>query len=317
MAAKKAVNGCGSGWERRHHEGTIKSRGKNYETQTKNNHQVTMLHRGFKRILGSSAVLLLPPVPPQFRIPYGAEEPQFGDLRMPEEYGPYPVAVILHGGFWQKKYDSTYMSHLCAALGEQGIATWNVEYRQLEDPGGGWPGTFQDLQSGIGHLWAIASRYRLDLDNLVLLGHGSGGLMALWYAKGGQTDDLLPWDRPPLEVKRVITLAPLTDLQEAVERNLGRGKVRGFLPNNAGAGESLDIISPCSLLPIGVPQTILHGDRDRIVPIEMSETYLEEAERLKENVELIRLQGAGHYHLVDPASEAGRRTISVVCDALA
>jgi len=35
----------------------------------------------------------------------------------------------------------------CAALKKIGIATWNIEYRRLGNPGGGWPGTFEDVRS--------------------------------------------------------------------------------------------------------------------------------------------------------------------------
>ena len=34
------------------------------------------------------------------RISYGPEDLQFGDLRLPDGEGPFPVIMIIHGGCW-------------------------------------------------------------------------------------------------------------------------------------------------------------------------------------------------------------------------
>src|SRR5438128_11166466 len=90
------------------------------------------------------------PRPADHRISYGTGDFNFCDLRLPHDKGPHPVAVMVHGGFWRSMYGLEYMGHLCAALTGVGIATWNIEYRRLGNPGGGWPGTFEDVANAAG-----------------------------------------------------------------------------------------------------------------------------------------------------------------------
>src|SRR5579871_4297586 len=94
----------------------------------------------------SAEILTIPPpADADARIPYGPEPLQFGDLRLPSGAGPHPLVVVVHGGYWQAIYNLTHAGHLCADLAAHGIATWNVEYRRLGDPGGGYPGTLEDV----------------------------------------------------------------------------------------------------------------------------------------------------------------------------
>src|SRR5215475_4845842 len=98
-------------------------------------------------------------MPADHRLPYGPNEFQFGDLRLPKGPGPHPVAIVIHGGCWMSEYGLSYMSHLSAALAEVGVATWSVEYRRIGNEGGGWPGTFVDVSRAADHLRALAKTY--------------------------------------------------------------------------------------------------------------------------------------------------------------
>jgi acetyl esterase/lipase len=106
---------------------------------------------------------VLTELPPQadFRLRYGSDPNQFGDLRLPQTKGPHPVAIMIHGGYWRAKYDLTHAGHLCAALTKAGIASWNLEYRRVGNPGGGWPGTFEDITAGFSFLQQRAPHYHL------------------------------------------------------------------------------------------------------------------------------------------------------------
>src|SRR4051794_28160632 len=96
----------------------------------------------------ADTVLDRTPPPADARVPYGEAPEQFADLRLPKGDGPFPAIAFIHGGFWRARYDLLHTGHLCAALAEAGIATWNLEYRRLGNQGGGWPGTFQDVAAG-------------------------------------------------------------------------------------------------------------------------------------------------------------------------
>ena len=90
--------------------------------------------------------------PPEARITFGDDRLQFGELRLPEGNGPHPVAIVIHGGCWLERYDMAYMGTIAEALTREGIAAWVLEYRRVGNPGGGWPGTFEDIANGADHL---------------------------------------------------------------------------------------------------------------------------------------------------------------------
>src|SRR5688572_7680400 len=66
------------------------------------------------------------------RLSYGNDPLQFGELRVPKTKGPYPIAIVIHGGCWVAKLGSMdpraiaidNMRPLAHALTEAGIATW-------------------------------------------------------------------------------------------------------------------------------------------------------------------------------------------------
>ena len=121
--------------------------------------------------------------PPAATIAYGAAAQQVADLRKPAGKGPFPVAVVIHGGCWRSDFDNRLsMSAFAEALCKRGFATWNIEYRRLGDQGGGWPGTFEDVAGAIDKLAGVAAEHQLDLSRVVIVGHSSGAHLALCAA---------------------------------------------------------------------------------------------------------------------------------------
>jgi len=97
---------------------------------------------------GPGELLKMPVAPGARRIAYGTDPLQFGELRVPAGKGPYPVVRIVHGGCWVAKLGNLdehavaldLLRPMAEELTKMGIATWNLEYRRLGSPGGGWPG---------------------------------------------------------------------------------------------------------------------------------------------------------------------------------
>ena len=123
---------------------------------------------------------------------------------------------MIHGGFWRARYDLEHIGHLCQALAGAGVATWSVEYRRVGDRGGGWPGTFRDVERGARYLFEIASEYGIDPGRVIVLGHSAGGHLALWLA-----------GRLPLLA--VVALAGIPDLRQAWGLRLSDRAVEGLL----------------------------------------------------------------------------------------
>jgi acetyl esterase/lipase len=237
-------------------------------------------------------------------IRYGSHPSQVAELFEPEGE-PRGAVVLLHGGFWRATYDRHLMDELARDLSARGWAAWNLEYRRLGD-GGGWPATFEDVEAGIRAARTSnrvllapesASGGRSDASNRVLLaplvaiGHSAGGQLALWAGARGL-------------VSHAVSQAGVTDLAEAARLELSRGVVHELLPPDAYA-----LASPAELLPLGVPQLLVHGEGDDIVPVELSRSYHAAAVEAGDRVDLVTLSGVGHYEHLDPSSAAWRAVI--------
>jgi acetyl esterase/lipase len=250
-------------------------------------------------------ILDAPAPPADARLHYGPDPFQFGDLRLPAGAAPHPVAIVLHGGFWRAKYGLEYMGHLCAALTRTGIATWNIEYRRLGNPGGGWPQTFLDVALGADHLRALAGKYSLDLKKAIAMGHSAGGHLAVWLAARRKIplgDALATAD--PIMLIGAAPIAGVVDLRRAWDLRLSDGVVgelMGGAPEKFAARYRAG--SPIELVPLGVRVRLLHGTEDSIVPIEISNAYQKAASRAGDDARLVVLPGADHFAPVDPRSE--------------
>jgi acetyl esterase/lipase len=253
----------------------------------------------------SSREILTRPVPPaDHRLSYGANEFQFGELRLPKGAGPHPVAIVIHGGCWMSEYGLSYMGHLSAALAEAGVAAWSVEYRRVGNQGGGWPGTFEDVSRAADHLRTIAKTYSLDLNRVIAVGHSAGGHLALWLA----ARKILPKDSPvyspdPLPLRGVVSLAGVTDLRRA--GTACDAIVPQLMGGSAKDKASIyDQASPIELLPLGTPSAIVQGSIDTIIPLAMAQDYADAAKKKGDDAKLVVIEKAGHFEVVDPKSFA-------------
>ena len=274
------------------------------------------------------------------RLWYGTESQHFGDLRLPagargvavpgeaSETARHPVVILIHGGFWRARYHLDLMDRLGSDLATRGIASWNIEYRRVGEPGGGWPGTLHDVARAADYLRELAPPYALDLARVVTLGHSAGGHLALWLAARPRLpaaaldqDDarsitgdapLAVSDRqgarassPPLPIAGAIGLAGVVDLAHGWRRGLGTGAVAAFLgggPDDVPA--RYVAASPAALLPLGVPQVLVHGTDDAVVPLEISRSYVAAALAAGDDARLRELPGVEHFAPIDPTSGA-------------
>jgi acetyl esterase/lipase len=240
------------------------------------------------------------------RIPYGADPQQFGELRRPAGTAPCPVVVAVHGGFWQSQYDLGLMVPVCEALTKEGLATWNVEYRRLGDPGGGWPNTFLDVGAAADHLRALAPQHGLELRHTLTLGHSAGGQLALWLAGRRWIREGELAKPRPLKLRGAVSLAGVVDLVRAYDIGFqGVGSLMGGSP--VEVPQRYDTGSPAALLPLGIPQLLIHGTADAVVPEQLSVEYQREAKARGDEVRLESLQNVGHFELIDPTSAAWPR----------
>lgn len=201
------------------------------------------------------AVLRLPAAEPSAVYPYGDAAPQFAELWLPRGDADVPVVAFVHGGCWLNQYGIDHARPLATALAQDGFAVWNIEYRRLGDPGGGWPGSLEDIRAAL-TLLARLDLPRLDLSRLALAGHSAGGHLALLAASD------LPGD---LAAGAVLGLAPITDIAAYAsgEGSCNRA-AKQFLGPEPGA-ELLAAANPAAR-PAPPGTVLLMGREDAIVP---------------------------------------------------
>jgi acetyl esterase/lipase len=243
-----------------------------------------------------------------YRLFYGTDANQFGELRVPSGVGPHPVAVLIHGGCFKAEYARLgELGPMGDALKAKGIATWNIEYRRLAQPGSGWPGTYLDVGNGVDYLRSIAVQNHLDLSRVIVVGHSAGGHLAMWVAARSRLPKSSPiYVSDPLPIRGVIDLAGTPDLEALIPAE--QVSCRGPVVEQLLGGKPAEVpqryaeASAIKMLPLGVPQTLFWGGRDDIVPASIGERYVQTAVHAGDPTRLVTFPGVGHFEIASPFS---------------
>ena len=271
-------------------------------------------HKQNERMIPYSDLTSATATPADQRIPYGTDPLQFGELRLPDGSEHVPLVVLIHGGCWQAQYDIKHIEPAATALTRDGFATWTVEYRRLGNPGGGWPGTFDDISQAVDFVRKLAAATpRIDTTRVVLMGHSAGGQLALWAAmrRQGERTGLFASSLPPLPVAGVVSLAGISDMATYGAASGGCNASVTPLMGGAAAEQAgrYAAVSPIERLPTNVPVHLVHGDADPLVPIAQSTEFAkrDNAAGGKSVVDVVR--GAGHFDLIAPQAEAWKAVV--------
>jgi acetyl esterase/lipase len=265
---------------------------------------------GRQALLTPPAFQAIPSLPADAISRYGPEAEQYGELRVPAGSGRHPVVVLVHGGCFKAAYATLRdLAPMGDALKRQGIATWNIEYRRLGQPGGGWPGTYQDVGAAIDHLRTLASRHRLDLSRLVFVGHSAGGHLALWAAARARVPAASAIaSRRPLRPLGAIDLAGPTDMRENIANYHRECRDAVITQMMGGTPEQVPdhyrAASPGALLPLGVPHVLISGEHESFMPRPLASEYVRRARAEGDNATLRIVPGAGHFEVASPHTSA-------------
>jgi acetyl esterase/lipase len=237
-------------------------------------------------------------------LPYGPDPNQVGDLTVPLNAGPHAVVVLVHGGYWRTGIERGELAPLSETLGRLGYAVWNIDYRRVGDPGGGWPGTLTDVAAAIDFLQAVPPERKLALNRVAALGHSAGGQLALWAGARTRHPDGIG-GVPVIGLRGVVGLGAVVDLVAAVDNATGapavelRNSVIDLLggPPATVADHYLQA-SPRELAPLGIPQLLVHGGRDDRAPIETVRAYTQIAQAAGDDIRLVELPTADHFEVI-------------------
>jgi len=247
---------------------------------------------------------------PDATISYGPDDLQQVDVWLPRGTGPFKTVLMIHGGCWTTgiaKRD--LMNWIAADLRHAGYAVWNLEYRGVDRPGGGYPGTFVDAAAAADALATNAARFHLDASHVVAVGHSAGGHLALWLAGRYK----LPVSNPlhgahPLPIAHIVSLGGLPELAATAaspDNGCGTDVVAHLVgPATPAHPDVYADTSVPRLLPLGVPQDLINGEEDAIIPRRLGTGYAEQARKAGDTVSIRFMPATGHVELVAPESAA-------------
>ncbi|MEO6005267.1 MAG: pectinesterase family protein [Opitutus sp.] len=219
------------------------------------------------------------------------------DASVPTGKGPYPVAILVHGGGWTRGDkngldEPTKGADITPWFGPLTAAkfTWfSINYRHA--PQHRWPACFDDVQAAIRWVKAHAAEYKGDPKRIALFGHSAGGqLVCLAATLADETT----------RVQAVVGFAPVTDFEQELPVRGGLSPSLQALHNRPKevTPEALKILqetSPITHVKHGLPPfLLLHGDADKTVPYQQSLNFQAHLRANKVPCELITIKGAPH-----------------------
>lgn len=243
------------------------------------------------------------------RIVYGSDSLQFGDLRLPSGPAPHPLVIVVHGGCWVSHFATLQnTAALSDALRDAGVATWNVEYRRLDHPGGGWPGTMADVAAAADYVRTLAKRFPLDTTRVIAIGHSAGGHLALWLgARRRLPSGSVLYSAQPLALSAVVALGgpgDLADFSTYASSVCGAPVVDELMGGSPMAvPDRYAQASPRAMLPLGTRQLLIVGIDDRVMPETARNAYVDAARKTGDSAEAIVVPGA-HFEIIAPTSAA-------------
>jgi acetyl esterase/lipase len=260
---------------------------------------------------------------------YGSDPLQFGTLRLPKANGSVPIVILVHGGCWADHFpgppgshpspDATLLEPLAAALTDGGVATWNIEYRRTGSPNGTWRSTYLDLAAAVDYLRTIAHTYKLDLANVTVLGHSSGGQLALWLgarSKLPKTSELYTPD--PLALKDIIDIDGPPDLAAAQPSESQFCPMPAITQFTGGTPAEMPTRyrdgSAQAFLPLGIPQIIVTAALLQSQP-NLVESYASAAKAKGDSVTVVTLVSPSHFAMLKPDTLPGKVVLTTILTA--
>src|SRR5204863_8661059 len=217
------------------------------------------------------------------------------DLYCPEKVsGPLPVIVWIHSGGWSRG-----RKERCPAvtLVQDGYGVASIDYRLTTTAP--FPAQIEDCKAAVRWLRANASTYHLDPDHIGVWGYSAGGhLAALLGTSGGVPELEGSGDNMQYSsrVQAVCDVAGPADLLAMT--NLGPRRISAIEGLLGGPLEK-DQAKAIAASPIHYvskddpPFLIVHGEADRVVPVEESQRLDEELRKAGVNARL-KILPVGH-----------------------
>ena len=237
-------------------------------------------------------------------IEYGrpGAKPLLLDLHVPDGPGPYPAAILVHGGGFDEGSKSANVRPLFDVLRNAGFAWFSIDYRLA--PEAHFPQSIADVQSAIRWVKANAAAYHVDVSKIALIGESAGGFLVN-FAGTHET--------PETRVAAVVDFYGPTDYGKLAQLRLEHPERFNMATLNRHAAngggihffgvEQLDeaglaklrAVSPINAIHAGMPPFLcVHGTKDDQVVYEQTTEMCAAMRKVNASCELVTIEGGGH-----------------------
>jgi acetyl esterase len=224
------------------------------------------------------------------------------DLHVPDGNGPYPAAILVHGGGFDEGSRGTNVKPLFDVLADAGFAWFSIDYRMA--PEFRFPQAMEDMNAAILWVKANAKKYHVDDSKIAIIGESAGGFLVNYAGthevKGTKVAAVVdiygPVDYAKLAEERRDH--PERFNMTSINRHMSTGgSIRFF--GAEGTDEAslakLRAVSPIFAVHKGMPPFLcIHGTKDDQVSYEQSTAMCEAMHKVGAGCELITVEGGGH-----------------------
>ncbi|MST00565.1 MAG: alpha/beta hydrolase [Opitutus sp.] len=210
------------------------------------------------------------------------------DVNIPDGPGPFPTAILVHGGGFTKGDKTSYIKPLFEPLTRANFAWFTINYRLA--PQHRWPACAEDVERAIRWVKAHAKEYKADPKRIALIGESAGGHLVSYVGVRGTGETA---------VAAVVPFYAPHDLEFQVKsRNALGGSMTalfGLTELNDDAWKTLRAASATTYLRKSLPPFLLiHGTKDAAVPYEQSVKFQERTKALGNSCDLHTIPDGVH-----------------------
>ena len=249
-------------------------------------------------LCGAVPLAAAPRIPTQDGLVYGhaSGETLTMDYYAPRGQGMHPVAIVIHGGGYQRGDSKSGSEAYCADfLAPAGYAVFSINYRLA--PKYPYPAMVYDVERAIRYLRHNAMQWNLDPNRIALVGGSAGGFLSnmvglLNVAGDPGAADLV--ERESARVQAVLTLFAQSSFA-TVPLNADVHALLDDLIGKKGEAAALKEASPIAYVQKGDPPFLLiQGDKDEYIPF-TEDTNLQAAlTQAGVRCDIIRIPGGTH-----------------------
>ncbi|MFN3652337.1 MAG: alpha/beta fold hydrolase [Armatimonadota bacterium] len=210
------------------------------------------------------------------------------DAYVPEGKGPFPTAILVHGGGFINGTKRSYITPIFEPLSRAGFAWFTINYRLA--PQHRYPACVEDVERAVRWVKQHAAEYHADPRRIALIGESAGGhLVSMVGARG----------RGETAVAAVVPFYAPHDLEYQAREKGGLGRslsaLFGLTELDDAARKTLRDGSPSSYVRKGMPPYLLiHGTEDEQVPYAQSTRFQEQMKAAGNTCDLYTIPNGRH-----------------------